>query len=63
MIDVLDFCVKCSCDCSHDLYSYVVLAATLCVCVLLVLVYLLVSQILQYIHEWCLLRFCRKGKR
>ena len=59
MIHINEFFEKCSCDCSHDLHLYIVLADALCACVLLIVVYLILSQLIRYIHEWILLFFCK----
>ena len=61
MINYFVSCEKCCC--SHNLNLYIVLAGTLCICVLLMLVYFLLSQYLLYKHERRLLDSCKKNDR
>ncbi len=63
MINYFVSCGKCCCGCSHNLNLYIVLAGTLCICVLLILVYFLLSQRMQCNHERRLLDSCKKNEK
>ena len=56
-------CEKCCCGCSHNQNLYIVLASTLCICVLLILLYFFLSQCMQNKHERWLLDSCKKKEQ